>query len=401
MPILELIGSVERLMSESPSPHRSAGVSRWIVGLLVLTVILGTGGGAASGYLAGRAAAPSQPAPQVAPEQPTAAAAIPSAAPPSYVNLLEQLMPAVVTVEARRGTFSRGAGIGTGFFYSTDGRILTNAHVLPEDASGEVRVMLADGQRIPATIVGRDVWGDVAVLQAEGGPFPALELAGDTNLRVGEPVLAIGSPRNFRNTATLGIVSGLDRLIPRTVNTDTGPMAIPLRGLIQTDAAVNQGNSGGPLVDASGRVIGINTAVQSNANDIGFALPIGDVVRRLPELESTGTVARGLLGVRYQLIDPELDSFAGSPYPYAVGVSAVMPDTTASAAGVAAGDLIVAVNGATLTRDFTLSQAIDGAAVGETITLSVRRQGRLLDLQAELVPRPRAINTTPGTLPPN
>lgn len=334
-------------------------------------------------------------------EQPTAAAAIPSAAPASYVNLLEQLMPAVVTVEARRGTLRRGAGIGTGFFYSTDGRILTNAHVLPEDASGEVRVMLSDGQRIAATIVGRDVWGDVAVLQAEGGPFPALELAGDTKLRVGEPVLAIGSPRNFRNTATLGIVSGLDRLIPRTVNTDTGPMAIPLRGLIQTDAAVNQGNSGGPLVDANGRVVGINTAVQSNANDIGFALPIGDVVRRLPELESTGTVSRGLLGVRYQLIDPELDSFAGSPYPYAVGVSTVMPDTTASAAGVAAGDLIVAVNGETLTRDFTLSHAIDQATVGETIALSVRRQGRLLDLQAELVPRPRAINTTPGAVPPN
>lgn len=388
-------------MSESPSPIRPAGVSRWLVGLLVLTVILGTGGGAASGYLAGRAAAPSQSAAPAVLEQPTAAAAVSSAAPTSYVSLLEQLMPAVVTVETRRGTLNRGAGIGTGFFYSTDGRILTNAHVLPEDASGEVRVTLSDGHRIPATIIGRDVWGDVAVLQAEGGPFPALELAGETKLRIGEPVLAIGSPRNFRNTATLGIVSGLDRLIPRTVNTDSGPMAIPLRGLIQTDAAVNQGNSGGPLVNADGRVVGINTAVQSNANDIGFALPIGDVVRRLPELESTGTVARGLLGVRYQLIDPQLDSFAGSPYAYAVGVSAVMPDTTASAAGVSAGDLIVAVNGETLTRDFTLSQAIDKATVGETITLSVRRQGGLLDLQAALVPRPRAINTTPGAAPPN
>ena len=373
--------------------------------MLALTVVLGTGGGAASGYLAGRAATPSQPAAPVVLEQPaaaaTAAAVIPGTAPTSYVNLLEELIPAVVTVEARRGTLNRGVGIGTGFFYSTDGLILTNAHVLPEDASGEVRVTLSDGHRIPATIVGRDVWGDVAVLQAEGGPFPALELAGDTKLRVGEPVLAIGSPRNFRNTATSGIVSGLDRLIPRTVNTDSGPMAIPLRGLIQTDAAVNQGNSGGPLVTADGRVVGINTAVQSNANDIGFALPIASIVRRLAELESTGTVARGLLGVRYQLIDPERDSFAGSPYAYAVGVSAVMPDSTASAAGVAAGDLIVAVNGETLTREFTLSHAIDNATVGETITLSVRRQGRLLDLQAALVSRPRAINTTPGALPPN
>ena len=273
--------------------------------------------------------------------------------------------------------------------------------MLPEGTNGQVRITLSDGHRISATILGRDVWGDVAVLQAEGGPFPALKLAGETELRIGEPVLAIGSPRNFRNTATSGIVSGLDRLIPRTVNTDSGPMAIPLRGLIQTDAAVNQGNSGGPLVTADGRVVGINTAVQSNANDIGFALPIAGIVRRLAELESTGTVARGLLGVRYQLIDPELDSFAGSPFAYAVGVTAVMPDTTASAAGVAASDLIVAINGEPLTRDFTLSHAIDNATVGETITLSVRRQGQPLDLQATLVQRPRAISTTPGVAPPN
>ena len=391
-------------MMQPPPPTPTPVISRLIVGLLALTVVLGTGGGAVSGYLAGRTAAPSQPAAPIAlqPATPaaTAAAALPGA-PTSYVDLLEQLIPAVVTVEVRQGTRNRGTGIGTGFFYGTDGRILTNAHVLPEGTNGQVRITLSDGHRISATILGRDVWGDVAVLQAEGGPFPALKLAGETELRIGEPVLAIGSPRNFRNTATSGIVSGLDRLIPRTVNTDSGPMAIPLRGLIQTDAAVNQGNSGGPLVTSDGRVVGINTAVQSNANDIGFALPIASIVRRLAELESTGTVARGLLGVRYQLIDPELDSFAGSPYAYAVGVTAVMPDTTASAAGVAASDLILAINGEPLTRDFTLSHAIDNATVGETITLSVRRQGQPLDLQAALVQRPRAISTTPGVAPPN
>ncbi|MYD95346.1 MAG: trypsin-like serine protease [Chloroflexi bacterium] len=386
-------------MSQSPPPRQSTGVSRWVVGLLALTVVLGTGGGAVSGYVAGRVAAP--PAPQAAPPTAAATAPVVAASPTSYAGLLETLMPAVVTVEVRRGALNRGSGIGTGFFYNTDGRILTNAHVLPEGESGDVRVTLSDGQRIPAKIVGRDVWGDVAVLQAEGGPFPALELAGDTEVRVGEPVLAIGSPRNFRNSATSGIVSGLDRLIPRTVTTDSGPMAIPLRGLIQTDAAVNQGNSGGPLVSTDGRVVGINTAVQSNANDIGFALPIADIIRRLPELESTGTVARGLLGVRYQLIDPELDRFDGTPYPYAVAVSAVMPDTTAEAAGVRSADVIVAINGQSLTRDFNLSHAIDGARVGETITLSVRRMGQPLDLQATLTPRPQAISTTPLNINPN
>ncbi|MCY3748233.1 MAG: trypsin-like peptidase domain-containing protein [Chloroflexi bacterium] len=373
-----------------------------MVGLLALTVVLGSGGGAIAGFFAGRAAAPvatvqSEPTPDATATVPTTAA-LPTT---SYASLLEQLMPAVVTVEARQGTLRRGMGIGTGFFYRNDGLILTNAHVLPEDSSGEVRVTLSDGQRIPATIVGRDVWGDVAVLQAEGGPFPALELAENIELRVGDAVLAIGSPRNFRNTATLGIISGLDRLIPRTVNTDTGPMAIPLRGLIQTDAAVNQGNSGGPLVTTDGRVVGINTAVQSNANDIGFALPIADIIRRLPELESTGTVARGLLGIRYQLIDPELESFAGTPYPYAVAVSRVMPDTTAQAAGVRAGDVIVAVNGTPLTREHTLSIAVDSIRVGEAITLSVRRMGQQLDLQATLTARPRAINSTPAGTPPS
>ena len=386
-------------MSDSPTPTQTRGTPRWIVGLLALTVVLGSGGGAVTGYLAGRAAAPE--ASRAPPPAVSAAATVAVASPTSYVTLLEELIPAVVTVEARQGALNRRVGIGTGFFYSTDGRILTNAHVLPQGADGEVRVTLSNGHRISATILGRDVWGDVAVLQAEGGPFPALKLASDAEVRVGEAVLAIGSPRNFRNTATSGIVSGLDRLIPRTVNTSTGPMAIPLRGLIQTDAAVNQGNSGGPLVTADGRVIGINTAVQSNANDIGFALPIADVIRRLPELESTGTVARGLLGIRYQLIDPELEHFAGTPYPYAVAVSAVMADTTAKAAGVAASDVIVAINGQALTRDFTLSDAVDSALVGETLTLSVLRFGRPLDLQAALAARPEAINSTPGVLPPS
>lgn len=379
-----------------------SGISRWIIGLLALTVVLGSGGGAVTGYVAGRAAAPAPTSTvEALPAVDAVTAPVDIAGPTSYVNLLEQLMPAVVTVEVRDGAFNRGMGIGTGFFYSTDGRILTNAHVLPPGTDGEVRVTLSDGHRIEAKIIGRDVWGDVAVLQAEGGPFPALELADDASLRVGEPVLALGSPRNFRNSVTAGIVSGLDRLIPRTVNTATGPMAIPLRGLIQTDAAVNQGNSGGPLVTTDGRVVGINTAVQSNANDIGFALPIADVIRRLPELESTGEVARGLLGVRYQLIDPELDRFAGSPYPYAVAVSGVMPDTTADAAGVTAGDAIVAVNGEPLTREFTLSHAIDMARVGEPLTLSVRRMGRTLDLQATLTPRPEAIDSTPGAPSPS
>ena len=363
--------------------------------------MLGTGGGAIAGFVAGRVDAPAVASQPPASSVTAKASTPPGAASPSYASLLEQLMPAVVTVEARSGAFSRGVGIGTGFFYSDDGRILTNAHVLPDNPDDPVRITLSDGQRISAKVLGRDVWGDVAVLQVEGGPFPALELAGETELRVGEPVLAIGSPRNFRNTATFGIVSGLNRLIPRTVTTADGQMAIPLRGLIQTDAAVNQGNSGGPLVTTDGRVVGINTAVQSNANDIGFALPIADIVRRLPELESTGTIARGLLGVRYQLIDPQLDRFTGTPYPYAVVVSAVMPDTTAQAAGVEAADVIVAINGEQLTREFTLARAIDGARVGETITITVRRTGRLLDLQAALTPRPQAINSTPSTTPPN
>ena len=395
-------GSVDVPVSESLPPTSTPGVPRWIVGLLALTVVLGAGGGAVTGYFAGRAAAPAAPAPAtLAASPPAAAPVVASGSPASYATLLEQLMPAVVTVEARQSALNRRTGIGTGFFYSTDGRILTNAHVLPEGADGEIRVTLSDGHRIQATIVGRDVWGDVAVLQAEGGPFPALDLAVDGQLRVGDRVLAIGSPRNYRNSATSGIVSGLDRLMPRTVVTDDGPMAIPLRGLIQTDAAVNQGNSGGPLVSVDGRVVGINTAVQSNANDIGFALPIADVMRRLPELESTGTVARGLLGIRYQMIDPQLDRFAGSPYPYAVAVSGVMGDTTAHEAGVASGDLILAVNGQTLTREFTLSDAVDAARVGEVIALSVRRAGRELNLQATLAPRPRAIESTPGAPPPS
>ncbi|MBM4438124.1 MAG: trypsin-like peptidase domain-containing protein, partial [Actinobacteria bacterium] len=162
-------------------------------------------------------------------------------------DLVARVLPVVVTIEAREGPFTtdgppRGS-VGTGFFFRSDGLILTNEHVLPE--SGTVRVVLQNGTRLEATIVGRDPWDDFAVLRATGGPFPTLELGDSDAARLGEPVVAIGSPLNFRNTVTTGVVSGTGREFPKSVNSEAGPLSVPLRGMLQTDAAINSGNSGG------------------------------------------------------------------------------------------------------------------------------------------------------------
>ena len=387
-------------MSVESSPNGTPRLPRSWIAAALLVVVLGTGGGAAAGFAAGRSATPSATAPSAAAPAPTISTEVApgpvaeTATAASLADLVERVLPAVVTIETRDAPFTEsgrpGSSIGTGFFYTSDGMILTNAHVLPGD-DGQLRVATGDGRRFDAEVVGRDIWGDVAVLKITGGPFPTLELGDSDALRVGDQVVAVGSPLNFRDTVTLGIISGKDRRFPKLVRTDAGVLNMGLRGMLQTDAAVNQGNSGGPLIDVAGRVVGINTAVRGDATNLGFALAISRVRANLDELVERGAVARGYLGVRYQVIDPTLDRFDGSPFPYAAVISGIIGDATARQAGLQNGDVIISINGTTLARDYSLSDAVDGLGVGDEISFTLLRRGTEMTLSAPLQDRPEPL----------
>src|SRR3989344_5979536 len=205
-------------------------------------------------------------------------------------------------------------GGGSGFVVREDGIIATNKHVVSE-AGAEYVVLRSDGEKFPATILSRDPINDVAILKIEAKGLPIIRLGDSSHLELGERVIAIGNALGIvRNTVSLGIVSGLSRAIQAQADPDAPPQE--MRGLIQTDAAINVGNSGGPLVDLEGKVVGINAAIVSGAHSIGFAIPINTVKRDLADLRKYGHIKRPLLGLRYIVIDERLATHKGLPVDY-------------------------------------------------------------------------------------
>jgi serine protease Do len=328
---------------------------------------------------------------------------------PNFADLAEQLSPSVVnirTAERRAGLGAQGGGIppgleelfrglgiplpnrpgprggppqgdeepmqrgvGSGFILSADGFIMTNAHVV--DGADELTVTLTDKREFKARIIGFDRRTDVAVVKIEASGLPAVKIGDVNRLRVGEWVMAIGSPFGLDNTVTAGIVSAKQR--------DTGDFI----SFIQTDVAINPGNSGGPLLNLRGEVVGINSQIYSRTGGsvgISFAIPIDDAMRVADQLRANGRVIRGRIGVDIRPVTKEVAESIGLGKERGAFIRSVEKDGPADKAGVEAGDIVLKVDGKAVERTSDLQKFIFGIRPGSRTTLQVFRNGQTRDI---------------------
>jgi serine protease Do len=267
---------------------------------------------------------------------------------------------------------------GSGFIISPDGYVLTNAHVAKE--ADKIVVRLHDHEEFPATVVGMDELTDVALLKIDGHNLPIAKLGDSDNLHVGDWVLAIGSPFGLDYTATQGIVSALGRSLPDETY-------IPF---IQTDVAVNPGNSGGPLYNTDGEVIGINSQIFSNSGGymgLSFAVPINVARQVADQLKVAGHVDHGWLGVGIQTVSSDLAKSFGLDQPRGALVSQVQPNSPAAQGGLQTGDIILSFNGKAVSDSNQLPLLVNATPVGHQVAIEVLRAGKTQTLQATIVPR--------------
>lgn len=265
--------------------------------------------------------------------------------------------------------------LGSGFIISSDGLILTNAHVVR--AATEVIVKLSDRREFKAKVLGSDTATDIAVLRIDAKNLPVVRLGDAQQLQVGDPVLAIGSPFGFEQTATQGIVSAKGRSLP-------GDTAVPF---IQTDAAVNPGSSGGPLFDASGAVVGINAQIYSQSGGyqgLSFAIPINVALKVKDQIVATGRASHARLGVTVQDLNQTLAESFGLSRPDGALIANVAPDSAAAAAGLLPGDVVTEVNGEPIVRSGDLSSRISLATPGETVRLKIWRDKGAREIPVKL-----------------
>lgn len=290
------------------------------------------------------------------------------------------------------GTERKDIGGGSGFLVSEDGLIITNRHVV-EDAEADYTVFTSDGKKYEASVVARDPVHDLAILHIDGNGFPFLSFSDSQDVQVGQTAIAIGNAlAEFRNSVSVGVISGLSRSI--TAGDGAGRSEV-LDNVIQTDAAINPGNSGGPLLDIRGKVIGVNVAVVSGSENIGFALPGNIAKRALDSVRDTGRIVRPILGVRYVMIDEALRSENSLSVDYGALILrgetaeelAIIPGSPADKAGLVENDIILEVNGIKLdTR--TLASLIRDKNVGDTITLKILHKGEEKTVEVKLAEMP-------------
>jgi 2-alkenal reductase len=376
-----------------------------IVMMAVFVGILGGGVmGGVAGYYAAHAAMPSTSAPSAS--LVSAVKAPPQTAPSATTNVtlnedsavveaVKKAQPAVVTVinqmqpqRRLRGLGSAVEASGSGVIIDSKGYIVTNNHVIANSQS--LQVIYSDGTKVDATLVGTDPVVDIAVLKVNG-QVPAVAQFGDSGaLQPGQVAIAIGSPLgDFRGTVTVGVVSALNR----TVDTETG--------LIQTDAAINNGNSGGPLIDSLGQVIGINQLVVRSsgsgnvAEGLGFAIPSNLVRDIANQLIATGSVQHPYIGITYQQDDPQIASALNLNTTDGIVVTDVDPSGPATRVGLQQGDVILALNGQTIDQDHVLAGLLLTHKPGETVNLTVLRNNQTFQVNVTLGVYPTSqINTS-------
>ncbi|MFC5994293.1 S1C family serine protease [Pseudonocardia hispaniensis] len=357
-------------MTTPPTPPGPPGRRRAgpLVALALLAGVLGGAVGGGVGYsLADRGGSGgstgvlSQPLPPVDP----------AATPVGSVEVVAQKV--LSSVVQLRVSGQRTAGEGSGMLLSSDGLILTNNHVVESAANGgSVMVVFQDGDIAQARLVGRDPSSDLAVLRAQdvSGLVP-IELGNSDGLRVGQQVVAFGSPLGLGGTVTTGIVSALNRAV--SVGGESGASEATVLNAVQTDAAINPGNSGGPLVDMQGRVVGINSAIattgaRGGSIGVGFAIPITQAKRIAEELERTGKATRAVLGV----------SVSDDPSATGARIQSVVPDGPAATAGIQPGDLVVRLGGQRVTSGIDLQAAVRSQVPGNAVTVELR--GRTVEV---------------------
>jgi serine protease Do len=275
-----------------------------------------------------------------------------------------------------------GQSLGSGFFISADGYVVTNNHVV--DKATEVTVTMDDGKELSAKVIGTDPKSDLALLKVDGGnDFPFVRLAGQ-KARIGDWVVAIGNPFGLGGTVTAGIVSAQHR--------DIG--AGPYDDFIQIDASVNRGNSGGPTFNLAGEVVGVNTAIFSPSGGnvgIAFAIPASTVDTIVTSLKNGGQVTRGYIGVQMQPVTKEIAEAIGLKEPKGALVAEAMKDGPAAKAGVRTGDTIVAVDGQPIQEAKDLSRKIANVAPGKSVSLTLYREGKERTVTLEVATQPKGV----------
>jgi serine protease Do len=352
---------------------------RWGLGLVIASAALALAGGAAA---QGTGTTPAQlwqdPGPDatVAPEILRLNAAL--------TRLAEGLKGGLVQIRVRRtpadteGDDGGRRAMGSGFVIHPEGYIVTNAHVV--EGTSEVQVRLASGRRLKGTVIGRDGRVDLALVKVESKEkLSVLPLGDSDQLRVGEFVMALGHPFDLEQTVTFGIVSRKGAPLPQT--------ATPGFDFVQTDAAVNPGNSGGPLVNMAGQVVGVNTMAARNGS-IGFAIPSNLIKTLLPDLASKGKVEWGWLGVRIDEITEDNVATYGLAEPRGVGIQSVMPDQPAAKAGLRAKDIVLAIDGAAVSTPRDLQRVIGKTPAGKAVRLLLIREGQEQELVVTVGPYP-------------
>ena len=315
-----------------------------------------------------------------------------------WVDPLGDLSPFNIQIPqyVQNGTQYQEVGAGSGFIVSTDGLVLTNKHVV-SDNKADYTVLTNDGEKYKAKVLALDPVQDLAVIKIEldltrqaGKKFQPVVLGNSLGIQIGQTAIAIGnSLGQFSNTVSVGVVSGLERTI--SASDQTGAVSETLEGIIQTDAAINAGNSGGPLLNLKGEVIGINTAMAEGAQDVSFAIPINMAKKDIDQVVKTNKIVYPFLGIRYVLISDQVKKKYNLSVDYGVlvlkgekGEPAVTSGSAAEKAGIKEKDVILQVNGEKITSKNSLARIIQKYNVGDKITLHILRSNAEQDVSVTL-----------------